>query len=74
MLEKQGKALEHLQGTISNVQGTVAALQTGQEKTNTILAQRTIALQAIGAGHQDLGEQVKTLQKTVATAKDVDCF
>jgi hypothetical protein len=56
------------------VQGTVAALQTGQEKTNTILAQRTTALQAIGAGHQDLGEQVKTLQKTVATAKDVDCF
>ena len=58
MLEQQGKALENL--------------QVGQEKTHTILAQHTTALKALGAGHQDLGEQVKTLQKTVATAKDVD--
>jgi len=61
-----------LQGTVSNVQGTVSALQAGQEKTHTILEQHTTALKALGAGHQDLGEQVKTLQKTVATAKDVD--
>ena len=58
MLEKHGKVLEHLQA--------------GQEKTHTILAQHTTALQAIGAGHQDLSDQVKTLQKTVATTKDVD--
>ena len=47
MLEKQGKALEHVQGTVSNVQGTVSALQTGQEKIHTILAQHTTALQAL---------------------------
>ncbi len=58
ILEKQAKLLENLQA--------------GQEKTHTILAQHTTALKALGAGHQDLVEQVQTLKKTVATAKDVD--
>ena len=63
--EKILKALEALQADVTG-------LKQGQEKTNSILAQHTTALNALGAGHKDLGEQVKTIQKTMATRQDVD--
>lgn len=61
LLEKQEKTLEH-------IQADVKALKQGQ-------AQHKTALEVLGASLHDAREEIKTLrttQKTLATAKDID--
>ncbi len=67
-LEQIAKLLEPLKQGQERLEQGQTRLEKGQATHHT-------ALKALGAGHQDLTEQVKTIQKTqktLATKQDVD--